>query len=408
MRNRIGYQNVALLTGPSPAYQAHSGQAINPNNAGPEGEIQSKLKVLNTVQAASFDIGINRAEVKHISSDKALAVRPTFTQPAVSLGFSYLLTDGRNEQALGFHASGDASFLSGVTGNDDRNFFLFVTEKSQQDFNFLSGYKNLSVLSFGNCYANSYSLDASVGTMPVVSVDYSASNVTFDQLSGTSGYYRPPSAAERDIVASGVIPAVDRQNGVLASDMTNYGYIVKRGDITDGGVFNSGDTHYLKPGNIDLFLSNPNIGGIAPSGGSTKMHVQNVSINIPINRTDLMGFGSKYVYDRKTEYPSLGQIEFSAIAGANIAEGDTDTIFSKDDVYQMEIIFSTTDSSATKTRSVSTKIQNAKIQSQSINQSIGQNLMFDASFSFECSPTTGFVLSGIGYEGSLFSSLGLN
>ena len=401
MRNRIGYQNVALMTGPSPAYQAHSGIALGPNNGLLEGEISSKLKVLNTVQTASFDMAMNRADVKQISSkDNLLVARQPITQPSVSLSFSYNLTDGRNEQALGFHASGDTSFLSGVTGNDDRNFFLFIREKAEQDFNLISGYENLGLLSFGNCYANNYSLNASVGEIPNVSLTYSASNVRFDQVtSGLSGYYRPPSASARDIVASGVIPAVDRENGVVASDMTNYGYIVKRGQVLDGGVFNSGNIHFLKPGSMELFLSNPNIGGVNLSG-STKMHVQDVSINIPINRTDLMGFGSKYVYDRKAEYPSLAQLNISAIA-TDIKQGATDNIFSKDDVYQMEIIFNTTNSSAVKTPAVATKIQNAKIQSESISQSIGGNMTFDASFTFECTPTTGFLFSGVGYDYNL-------
>lgn len=396
MRNRIAYQNVALLAGPSPAYQAHSGSAP----AG--GTLESKLRVLNTVQTASFDMAINRAEVKQIGADARLAARQPVTQPTVSLGFSYILTDGRNEHAIGLAPAGDASFLSGVTGNDDRNFFLFVSEKGEQDFNFVSGYQNLSVLSFGNCYINNYTLDASVGAFPTVSVDYSASNVRFDQVSGLSGVYIPPSETEPDIVASGLIPAVNRENGVLASDITSYGYIVKRGSIADGGIFNTGPVgigtastiHHLKPGSVDLHLSNPNIGGLVVSG-STKMHVQSVSINIPVNRTDLLGFGSKYVYDRKTEYPSLGQMRVSAVA-SNIAAGTTDEIFSKDDVYQMEVIFNTTDSTANKTPAVSTKIQNAKIESQSISQSIGSNMAFDASFSFECNPTTGFVFSGIG------------
>lgn len=376
MRNRIIYNNAGLLTGPSPAYQAHSGT-----------DGSSKLTSINTVQTASFDIGINRAEVKQIGSPR-LATRQPMIQPNVSLAFSYNLTDGRNEKTLGFNVAGDTSFLSGVTGNDDRNFFLFITEKQAQDFNLQSGYNNLDVLSFGNCFVNRYTLDASVGAFPSVSIDYSASNVRFDQPSGT---YQQ--GAGNNIFASGLIPAVDRQNGTLASDFDNYGYVVKQGTVEDGGIYNTGDLHYLKPGNIDLFLSNPNIGGINLSG-STKMHVQNVSINIPVNRTDLYGLGSKYVYNRKAEYPSLGELSVSAIATAPLS-GVTDKIFSKDDVYQMEVRFNTSDATADKTHTVSAKIQDAKIESQSISHSIGANMSFDATFSFECNPTKGFLFSGL-------------
>ena len=106
-RNRIIYNNVGLVTGPSPAYQAHSGV-----------DGSSKLISINTVTTASFDIGITRAEVKQIGGSRIgnkLAVRQPISQPNVSLGFSYNLTDGRNEKSLGFNVAGDTSFLSGVT-----------------------------------------------------------------------------------------------------------------------------------------------------------------------------------------------------------------------------------------------------------------------------------------------------
>ena len=146
MRNRIIYNNVGLLTGPSPAFQVHSGA---------NGE--SKLTSLNLVQASSFDMALNRANVKQIGGTR-LAARQAVTQPSVSLGFSYLLTDGINEKTLGFNVAGETSFLSRVTGNDDRNFFLFVSENAQTDFNLQSGFSNMDVLSFGNCYINNYSL----------------------------------------------------------------------------------------------------------------------------------------------------------------------------------------------------------------------------------------------------------
>lgn len=379
-KNRIIYNNVGLLTGPSPAYQVHSGA-----------DGSSKLTSINTVTTASFDIGITRAEVKQIGGSRIgnkLAVRQPISQPNVSLGFSYNLTDGRNEKTLGLNVAGDTSFLSGVTGNDDRNFFLFITEKAEQDFNLQSGYSNLNVLSFGNCYLNSYTIDASVGNFPAVTVDYSASNVRFDQPSGT---YQED--ASSNIFASGLIPAVNRENGTLADSFDEYGYVVKQGTIDDGGVYNSSQTHYLLPGDIDLFLANPNIGGINLSG-ETQMHVQSVSINVPVNRTDLYGLGSEYVYDRRVEYPSLGTLDISAIANTPLS-GVTDKIFSHDDAYQMEIRFNTSDSSADKTHTVSAKIQGAKIESQSISQSIGSEMTFEATFSFECNPERGLLFSGL-------------
>ena len=160
-----------------------------------------------------------------------------------------------------------------------------------------------------------------------------------------------------------------------------------------GGVFHTGDTKFIEPGDIHVQFSNPNIGGIRLSG-SQKMHVQSVSINVPVNRIDLYGFGSKYVYDRRAEYPTLGQIEISATA-TNFITGQTDTIFSKDDVYQMELLFKKSSSPTNATDTVLTKFQDAKIVAQSINQAIGSNMAFTATFSFECSTSKGFLFSGL-------------
>ena len=128
--------------------------------------------------------------------------------------------------------------------------------------------------------------------------------------------------------------------------------------------------------------------------GENRMHVQSVSINVPVNRTDLYGLGSEYVYDRRTEYPSLATLDISAIATTPLS-GVTDKIFSHDDAYQMEIRFNTSDASAAKTHTISAKIQDAKIQSQSISQSIGSEMTFEATFSFECNPERGLLFSGL-------------
>ena len=128
--------------------------------------------------------------------------------------------------------------------------------------------------------------------------------------------------------------------------------------------------------------------------GDTKMHVQSVSINIPINRNDLYGLGSQYVYDRRAEYPILGTLDISAVATTPLS-GVTDKIFSHDDAYQMEIRFNTADASAAKTHTISAKIQDAKIESQSISQSVGSEMTFDATFSFECNTEKGLLFSGL-------------
>ena len=81
--------------------------------------------------------------------------------------------------------------------------------------------------------------------------------------------------------------------------------------------------------------------------------------------------------------------------GKCVVTGQTDTIFSKDDVYQMELLFKKSSSPTNATDTVLTKFQDAKIVAQSINQTIGSNMSFNATFSFECSASKGFLFSGL-------------
>jgi hypothetical protein len=129
------------------------------------------------------------------------------------------------------------------------------------------------------------------------------------------------------------------------------------------------------------------------------MHINNISIDIPINRTDLYGFGSKYAYDRRAKFPGLGNISFSATAN-NFTNGTVDTVFSEDQEYDFTITFLDPTSPLNSqgkpsNKAVVLEVTKAKCQSQSFSQNIGDNMQVDGSFTFECTPFTGFKFSGV-------------
>ena len=400
MRNRIAYQNVGLLVGPSPAFSFHSGQ-----QAGSPGQkyASSSLKQINLVQNASFNFNVARTEIQQIGGTTLTARKPV-VQADVSVGFSYILSDGKNEDMLGFcHSGQNSAFLSGQQSTSgDRNLFLVVADDQAEDFNLQKSYANHGVLGFGNCFPINYSIQASVGSFPTASVEYLASNVKFDTASGTMSY--TDSLGGLGVIGSGLIPAIDPTNGQPAS-APEYGYILRSGDVmTDAtdeknlGHQNSGDIHYLRPGDVQMSFKESNIGGINLSG-SDRMHVHSINIDVPINRTDLFGFGSKYVYDRRAKFPGLGNISFSATAN-NFTDGNLDTIFSEDQEYEFTITFldhTSSLSSAGKpsNKAIELEVTKAKCQSQSFSQNIGNNMQVEGSFTFECTPFTGFKFSGI-------------
>ena len=400
MRNRISYQNVGLLVGPTPAFSSHSGQ-----HAGSPSQkyASSSLKRLNLVQNASFNFNVARTEIQQIGGNN-LTARKAVVSPDVAVGFSYILSDGRNEDMLGFcHSGENSAFLSGQQNpTGDRNLFFVVADDTSEEFNRQENFQNHNVLSFGNCFPVNYSIQSSVGSIATASVEYLASNVKFDTTSGTMSY--TDSQGNIGVIGSGLIPAVNPSNGQLAST-PEYGYILRSGDIVSDasdeknmGSTNSGDIHYLRPGDMEMSFTESNIGGIKLSG-SNKMHIQNISIDIPINRTDLYGFGSKYVFDRRANFPGLGNVSFSAIAN-NFTDGTTNTIFSEDQNYNFTITFLDPTSPLTSqgkpsNKAIELEISKAKCQSQSFSQNIGDNMQVDATFTFECSHVTGFKFSGI-------------
>lgn len=400
MRNRISYQNVGLLVGPTPAFQSHSGQ-----HAGSPSQkfASSKLKRLNLVQNASFNFNVARTEIQQIGG-QSLTERKAVVSPDVSVGFSYILSDGRNEDMLGFcHSGENSAFLSGQQNpTGDRNLFFVVADDTSEEFNRQEDFQNHNVLSFGNCFPINYSIQSSVGSVATASVEYLASNVKFDTTSGTMSY--TDTDGNVGIIGSGLIPAVNPANGQLAST-PEFGYILRSGDVASDvsdeknlGSTNSGDIHYLRPGDMEMSFSESNIGGIKLSG-SNRMHIQDISIDVPINRTDLYGFGSKYVFDRRANFPGLGSVSFTAIAN-NFTDGTTDTIFSEDQTYNFTVTFLDPTSPLNanglpSNKAIELEISKARCQSQSFSQNIGDNMEVTAAFTFECSHVTGFKFSGI-------------
>jgi hypothetical protein len=199
-----------------------------------------------------------------------------------------------------------------------------------------------------------------------------------------------------DHAVSGVIPAINPENGQPATDEKTHGYLISSGSISQMGTFNTGDVHYLRPGDVELTLAQPSA-PIALLSGTNRMHINQVSINIPINRVSSQGFGSNYVTERKAQFPSMGSLSFSATAN-NFNQENLDNIFTKDEEYTFTITFKDPTSSAggiPTNKAIELEVSKARCQSESFSQGIGGNMEVNAGFSFECTPFTGFKFSGI-------------
>ena len=161
-RNAIRYNSVGVFLTESPAH--------NPKD--------ETIKFLNRVQSAALSLDIQRQNVQHIGSDNFLD-RKIVSAASVNLNLEYLLTDGYEEDALGFNLNG--SLHNNI--QEDKTAFLVVGEEHFDLTGYANrqnGYSGLDVIGIGNCFVTNYSVSASVGDFAKASIDIVASDVTYD------------------------------------------------------------------------------------------------------------------------------------------------------------------------------------------------------------------------------------
>ena len=158
-RNRVTYQSEALFV---------SGAADN---------AQGTVAQLDRIQSANYSFQLGRTDVNQFGQvgriDSLITEAPT-----VSLDFSYLLTDGYNEQLLGFDTSGAAQFTSGIfTGRNNKNGVDYYIKTVADGVDAHTTADAESIIAIGNAGITEYSFEASVGAFPTASVSCEAGNI---------------------------------------------------------------------------------------------------------------------------------------------------------------------------------------------------------------------------------------
>src|SRR6056300_1089221 len=91
------------------------------------------------VQSANYGFTINRQDVNqygNLARIDSLVLEP----PTVNFDFSYYLTDGLNEKALGFDVTQGAQFVSGfLETNSGRNLYIITSDEGQDSATLFSG-----------------------------------------------------------------------------------------------------------------------------------------------------------------------------------------------------------------------------------------------------------------------------
>lgn len=357
-RNRVIYQSEAL-------YVSEDASSTG----------VAKHEQLQRVQSANYSFNISRQDINQYGQlgriDSIVLESPT-----VSFDASYYLGDGFNEQALGFGEddSFGVGFASGhMTATSGKNLYILTVPEGNDAID--APDSNLSVIGIGNAYLTDYTVDASVGSIPTVSVSFEAANISANNaISGSAAGYSGFKSA-----------AISQAEGTkLDSDIEIAAPTTGVGTITA-----------LRPGDIDITFGTASTDAedgpiIDISSDEDGAHIQSASLSIGMSRSPLERLGTKFPFARTVDFPVTASLSVSAIVNEVTSANLVDIISSQQGVT-IQVTFKDPDGVAQS----SYKLLNAKLDSESFSSAIGSNKTADLTFSVQIggpSDTTNNIL----------------
>ena len=341
-RNRVIYQSEALYVS----------SGISSTTSGQHAQLER-------VQSANYNFTINRQDINQygqLSRIDSIVLEP----PTVGLDFTYYLTDGFNERALGFYVAtgtqGNGNFPSGhMTSQSGQNFYI-TTVAEGADATGVTGLS--SVIGIGNAFLSNYSLELAVGALPTVSVSMEASNINSDTtFVGTGGGI------------SGIeSPAINPADGI------SYAYTTVLKPANTGASAISA----LRPGDITIDISSFDGSDISDlSGAAEAIHIQSASLAIPLSRTPLQRLGTKFAYARAVDFPVKATLSVSAVLN-EVTATNLSTIIN--DSVRKDISITLKGPDGATNRMIWT-LKGCTLDSESFSSSIGSNKSVELSFS---------------------------
>lgn len=358
-RNRVIYAGTDVLVSDAPSWSGQTGQ--------------NSLKLLKRVQSSAISISNPVSRSKQIGSAD-FAFEKYITAPEISVDLSYFISDNSNELILGLNATGNEGFLKNLSATgQDRNLFFILTDENGEDAHDLTDMVGNDVFALGNAFLTNYGIQAEVGSIPQVSVSFSCLNMVFQSYSGTG--------------ANGsAVPAITLYNGNKSTEK----YLLTGYNMNPSNYLSNQNIRAtaLQPGDIVLNMPQTIMGGVRYSG-NVPATINSLQISVPIERRDLLGFGSNYPYEKKLLYPIIGTLSFNGTFDEAVT-GDFSNIFSDENNYDFTFGLKKSDG----TTGLKIDIFDARVESQSFDLSIGENMTFQSEFSFKIYPEDGMRLSG--------------
>ncbi len=345
-RTRVIFQNNNIFVGPAAlSGNTATGQMYFSGNSGP-----NLIAQLANVQSASITVGINRQDI-NIFGILERQAQILIAPPTITMDFSYNVTDGYNEQMLGFNTNG-ASFISGILTkvSDSKNYFLSLSPQGIDDDGF-TNQNQRDQWALGNGFVSNYTFNAAVGQVATANVTVDALNVA--TYTGSSG---------------NATPAVDPTTSIPISAWT---YQLPVGQVISG----ANNIFALRPG--DIQLSFPTAAGfLVPLSGQNSVKVQSVSISIPISREVLNALGTPFGYSREIQFPLNATMNIRALQ-TDLQPNSFSNLFCSDPFYNFAITCRQPSCNGTGLVAVQYKFNNAKVSNMNFGYTIGGDATVD-------------------------------
>ena len=344
------------------------------------------------VQSANYGFTINRQDVNQYGN-LARIDSLILESPTVNFDFSYYLSDGFNEKALGFDVSETAQFASGfLEAGSGKNFYIVTSDEGQDSTTFASG-EAYSLIGVGNTYLSDYSIDLAVGSIPTASVSFEASNINSINGSIFGDQYS-------EWRMSGELPSVDAEQGTVIAGTEEILIPKNTGD--------NGPTA-LRPG--DIVLTFPGFdGGASESGtissisGAGGFHVQSASLSLPLSRTPIERIGSKFPFARVVDLPVNATLSVNAVLNDIEAGNLANIIAGCDGDQTKEVALLLKDCEQNEV--LKWTLKGVTLDSESFSSSIGSNKTVDITFGVQLGgiddTSKGIVCSGAANTKTVF------
>ena len=388
-RNRVIYQSEALFV--SHQYTGFSfvdivdgthivGAAEDWHEFGHGGdgsEITSGMfHQIHRLQSANYNFAISRQDVNQYGN-LARIDTTVLEAPTVSLDFTYLVTNGSNEDKLGLttHFKTQTGALSGVLANvSGRNYhILTVAEGTDANANSDSGKSANaanSVISIGNGYITNYSVNAAIGGIPTASVSVEGLNITAD--SAGTGMHTPAVNTTSNRTGTARFSLPNPQSG-------DVGYILRPGDMS----IELNDATGL----LAHFTSGDPSPGAPAHDTVTSAHIQSFNIDVPLGRSVINRMGNAFGFSREIDFPITVSASISAIVADLALEKGRRNLFNElytTTKHNMRIIMRKASDAASSKSSANDQIifelKGVTLDSESFSSAIGDNKTVDLGF----------------------------